>query len=131
MMNLLFSPRGRVNPQEFMKGMRILIVGWWGPYFLYFCWLLFLKMASGDEWAGLLVTPLWVEVGVRFQIVSALYAILLAPLGWAWVWLWVKRYRDAGKYGWWLLIPLGVVGIFNAFYLLISCFIFAESYLSN
>ncbi|MBC6411554.1 MAG: DUF805 domain-containing protein [Hyphomonadaceae bacterium] len=32
----------------------------------------------------------------------------MVVVAWPWIALWVKRYHDAGKSGWWCLIPMAV-----------------------
>jgi len=77
MMNLLFSPSGRINSAEFMKAAYILIA-----------------IA-----AILALLPL-ISTSLSFLGILGLVMI------WCWVVLWVKRYHDGGKSGWMCLIPI-------------------------
>lgn len=75
--NLLFSPSGRIGPNEFMKGvMPLVIIGF----------ILSLLPALGPGLGALSI------VGI--------------VLYWCWIVLWIKRYHDAGKSGWMCLIPI-------------------------
>lgn len=78
--NLLFSPSGRINPSEFMRGAIILIV---------LGFVFSVPEALGMKGAIPVITGL-------------LSFILLYP----WVVIWIKRYHDAGKSGWMSLIPI-------------------------
>lgn len=78
--NLLLSPEGRIGPQEFMKGVLILVA--------------ISVVLSLPQMLGIL-KPLQTLLG----IVSI---VLLYP----WVVLWIKRYHDAGKSGWMSLVPI-------------------------
>ncbi len=78
MMNTLFSPNGRINPAQFKSGAIILI-------------------AIG---ALINILPL-LSVGLA-MIVGVLGIAIL----WPWVMLFMKRSRDAGKSGWFSLVPL-------------------------
>ena len=69
--NLLFSPSGRVNPADFMRGVIILIV----------------------ISALLTLIPLVVP---SLGVLKFLGLILF----WCWIVLYVKRFHDAGKSGW-------------------------------
>jgi len=78
--NLLFSPSGRIGPNEFMKGAIILII-----------------VAIVIAIPNLLGMP-----DVVVNILSILSFVTL----WCWVVLWVKRYHDGGKSGWTCLLPI-------------------------
>jgi uncharacterized membrane protein YhaH (DUF805 family) len=82
--NLLFSPNGRINSAEFMKGAIILTV---------LGGLLSLPGNMGMEGIG--------------TVLGALTLLLAFP----WVVIWIKRYHDGGKSGWMCLIPIIVYGI--------------------
>ena len=82
--NLLFSPNGRINPGEFMKGAIILII---------IGMLLSLPSILGMNKIG---TPL---------------GFLSYLLAFPWVVIWIKRYHDGGKSGWMCLIPLVVYAV--------------------
>ena len=75
--NLLFSPSGRINPSDFMRGVTVLIV------------------------IGLILglLPIFVPALTMLGIIGI---VLL----WCWIVLWVKRYHDAGKSGWMCLVPI-------------------------
>ena len=75
--NLLFSPSGRINSGDFMKGALIVT-------------------AIGGIFS---ILPAFVPS------LKAL-GFLTLILGWCWVVLWVKRYHDGGKSGWMSLIPI-------------------------
>ncbi len=78
--NLLFSPNGRIGPNEFWRGAIILIV------------------------LGALIqlAPL---VSLTLGMVLGLLGLVLI---WCWVVLWIKRFHDGGKSGWMSLIPIAV-----------------------
>lgn len=78
--NLLFSPNGRINSSEFMRGAIILIA-----------------IA-----AVLAILPM-----VSYKLGSILGLLGLVMI-WCWVVLWIKRFRDGGKSGWMSLIPIVV-----------------------
>ncbi len=80
MMNLLFSPNGRINSAEFMKGAYILIAAAF----------------------VIALMPL-----ISFSLAMPLSILSLVML-WCWIVLWIKRYHDAGKSGWMCLIPIVV-----------------------
>ncbi|MBL4871230.1 MAG: DUF805 domain-containing protein [Robiginitomaculum sp.] len=69
--NLLFSPSGRVNPADFMRGVIILIV----------------------ISAVLTLLPL---ISPALGMLGILGIIMI----WCWIVLYVKRFHDAGKSGW-------------------------------
>jgi len=85
--NLLFSPSGRINSAQFIKGAMILI----GIMFL------------------IKITPL-----ISSQLSSILSIVGLVFI-WCWIVLWVKRYHDAGKSGWLSIIPILLWGILGYF----------------
>lgn len=76
--NLLFSPSGRINSSEFMRGAMILIV------------------------LGLLIA---LSPYISSGLAMVMFAVSLLFI-WCWVVLWIKRYHDAGKSGWMCLIPI-------------------------
>ncbi len=78
MMNLLFSPNGRINSSEFMRGAYVLI----GIAFI------------------LALLPL-----VSYQL-SMIGSIIGLVMLWCWIVLWIKRYHDSGKSGWMSLLPI-------------------------
>ena len=82
--NLLFSPNGRINSSQFIKGALILIV---------IGFLLSLPSLLGMNKIG---TPL---------------GFLSYLLAFPWVVIWIKRYHDGGKSGWMCLIPLLVYAV--------------------
>ena len=75
--NLLFSPSGRINSGDFMKGATLIIV---------------ITLVLG-------LLPI-ISAGL-----AALSVVTIVFL-WCWVVLWVKRYHDAGKSGWTCLLPI-------------------------
>ena len=75
--NLLFSPSGRINSGDFMKGATLIIV-------------------------ITLVLGLLPIISAGFAALSIVTLVFL----WCWVVLWVKRYHDAGKSGWTCLLPI-------------------------
>lgn len=77
--NLLFSPSGRINPSEFMRGAIILIV------------IGFLLSLPGI---------------LGMKSLDAILGIISIALIYPWVVIWIKRYHDAGKSGWMCLIPI-------------------------
>jgi len=76
--NLLFSPSGRINPSDFMRGAMILIA---------------IGFVLG-------ILPL-----ISFQLGSMLSLLGIITL-WCWIVLFIKRYHDGGKSGWMCLIPI-------------------------
>ena len=78
--NLLFSPTGRINPSEFMRGALILII------------------------VGFVLNAL---PAISFTLGSTL-SLLGLVLIWCWIVLFVKRYHDGGKTGWMSIIPIVV-----------------------
>ena len=78
--SLLFSPTGRVNSSDFMRGALILII------------------------LGFVINVL---PAISFAIGSTL-GILGLVLIWCWVVLFVKRYHDGGKTGWMSIFPIVV-----------------------
>lgn len=79
MMNLLFSPKGRINSTDFMRGVIVLIV----------------------ISAILTLLPL---AHPKLMMVGMLGLILY----WCWIVLYIKRLHDAGKSGWLVLAILVV-----------------------
>ena len=75
--NLLYSPSGRINSGDFMKGVTLIVV----------------------------VTVALGLLPILSSGLAALGIIALVFL-WCWVVLWVKRYHDAGKSGWMCLVPI-------------------------
>ena len=75
--NLLFSPSGRINSAEFMKGVTVLVV---------------IGLVLG-------LLPILSPALGLLGIVGIVFI-------WCWIVLWVKRYHDAGKSGWMCLIPI-------------------------
>ena len=82
--NLLFSPNGRINSGEFMKGAIILII------------------------IGALLT---LPSTLGMKAVGTALGVLSYLLAFPWVVIWIKRYHDAGKSGWMCLLPLFVYAI--------------------
>ena len=78
--SLLFSPSGRINSSEFMKGAIILII-------LGIVFTIPEMMGMGD--------------GIT-MIMGLLGFLLIIP----WIFIWIKRYHDAGKSGAMCLIPI-------------------------
>ena len=78
--NLLFSPNGRINPSQFMKGVVIVLIA---------SFVLGLPTALGMSGA--------------IPLIASLISVVLL---WCWIVLWIKRYHDAGKSGWMSLIPI-------------------------
>ena len=76
--NLLFSPSGRIGPDEFMRGVYVVVA----VSFL----INLLPMVSVT-----LSSPL------KLLMIGAAYC---------WVALFIKRFRDGGKSGWMVLIPI-------------------------
>jgi len=75
--NLLFSPSGRINSNEFMKGATFLVL---------------VTFVLG------LLPIISLALGL-LQIVTFVFI-------WCWIVLWVKRYHDGGKSGWMCLLPI-------------------------
>ena len=75
--NLLFSPSGRINSSEFMQGIIYLIIA-----------STILQLLTG--------------------FVPALSVLGIVGLVFIWIWivLYIKKFHDAGKSGWMLLLPL-------------------------
>ncbi|MBC6403188.1 MAG: hypothetical protein GDA39_09325 [Hyphomonadaceae bacterium] len=134
MMNLLFSPCGRINSQEFMKGARILI---FGPFVVLMAVSIAYAYAAGVETLSSFlftvlsfplfwywIMPMAVDGAVYgamdgdwvMVLVFSLHMVSSFLIYWCWVVLWVKRYHDGGKSRWRCLVPVGV--------LIISRFIF-------
>lgn len=87
--NLLFSPNGRIGPQEFVKGIMILAI----------------------ISAVITIVPMFsYSIGTMLGLVSI---VLLFPL----FCLLIKRSHDAGKSGWmsivWFIIYLIVIGVIS------------------
>ncbi|PHR58601.1 MAG: hypothetical protein COA43_10100 [Robiginitomaculum sp.] len=78
MLNLLFSPQGRVNPQEFMHGAIVLIV-----------------LAAAVSLLELVNSSLALILGFASMVTY-----------WCWIVLWIKRFHDTGKSGWMSLVPI-------------------------
>ena len=78
--NLLFSPTGRINPNEFMKGALILI------------------LAS-------IILSIPTALGMTGAIPAILGFVSVITI-YCWIVLWIKRYHDSGKSGWMCLIPI-------------------------
>lgn len=76
--NLLFSPSGRINPGEFMKGAYVLIA---------------ISFVLG-------ILPL-----INYQL-GTMLGMLGLVLIWCWIVLFIKRLHDAGKSGWLCLLPI-------------------------
>lgn len=79
MLNLLFSPSGRINSSEFMKGAITLVI-----------------------LAVILALP---EI-MGMKSIAAIASIVSLVLLYCWVALWIKRYHDGGKSGWMSLVPI-------------------------
>ena len=75
--NLLFSPSGRINGSDFMRGVVILIA----------------------ISAVLQILPL-------ISTALGMLGIIGIALLWCWVVLYIKRFHDAGKSGWMCILPL-------------------------
>lgn len=75
--NLLFSPSGRVNSEDFMRGATLLII------------------------IGFVIGIL-----PALSPALAVFGIVGLVLMWCWIVLWVKRYHDSGKSGWMCLLPI-------------------------
>lgn len=80
MLNLLFSPSGRIGPSEFVKGAMALII--------------FGIVSSFISYAGFSAA------------LEAILGLLTLVTLYCWVVLWIKRYHDAGKSGSKALIPI-------------------------
>ena len=78
MLQILFSPTGKIGPHAFMKGVVVLIA---------------ISAVLG-------VLPL-----LSFEI-GSVFKILMLVLIWCWIVLFVKRFRFAGKSGWMCLLPI-------------------------
>ena len=78
MLNLLFSPNGRINSADFMRGAYVLI---------------------GLSFVIALLPLISFSIGTAFGLLSI---VML----WCWIVLWIKRYHDAGKSGWMCLVPI-------------------------
>ncbi|PHR58600.1 MAG: hypothetical protein COA43_10095 [Robiginitomaculum sp.] len=77
MLNLLFSPKGRVNPQEFMRGVYII--------------------------TGLMVVIGLLPLLNPMLAIVGMVGILLI---WCWIALCAKRFHDSGKTGWLALVVI-------------------------
>jgi len=75
--NLLFSPSGRINSGDFMRGVTLIVV---------------VTLVLG-------LLPIISPALALLNIVTLVFI-------WCWVVLWVKRYHDGGKSGWMCLIPI-------------------------
>jgi uncharacterized membrane protein YhaH (DUF805 family) len=75
--NLLFSPSGRINGSDFMRGVVVLIA----------------------ISAVLNILPL---ISMKLAMLGILGIVLL----WCWIVLFIKRFHDAGKSGWMCIIPI-------------------------
>ena len=78
--NLLFSPSGRVNPDEFMRAAYVLV-------------------------AVTFLINLMPMVSVALGSILKLLVIVTL---YCWTVLFIKRYRDGGKSGWWVFAPIVV-----------------------
>ena len=78
MLQILFSPTGKIGPHAFMKGVVVLIA---------------ISAVLG-------VLPL-----LSFEI-GSVFKILMLVLIWCWIVLFIKRFRFAGKSGWMCLLPI-------------------------
>lgn len=85
MLDLLFSPSGRLKPEEFMRGIIVLII----------------------ISAVLALLPL---VSMSLASILSLLSIVMI---WCWVVLYVKRFHDAGKSGWMTLAVIVVMIIIS------------------
>ena len=77
---ILFSPDGRIGPANFMRGVYVLLA------------LSFLINLLP------MVSP----------ALAAPFKILMMVIAYCWVVLFIKRFRDGGKSGWMVLLPIGV-----------------------
>lgn len=84
--NILFSPSGRIDPANFMRGAYILVA------------------------IAFLIT-LMPMVSVTM---SSLFSLILLPVTYCWIALFIKRYHDGGQSGWMCMVPgmVYVVGYF-------------------
>jgi len=98
--NLLFSPSGRINSSDFMRGVMVLV-------------------AIG------LVLGLLPILSPALSILGIVGIVLI----WCWIVLWIKRYHDSGKSGWMCLIPIIVYAIVGgiAGYLVSQSFVDADA----
>lgn len=85
MMNLLFSPSGRMNSGEFMKAAITLIV-----------------------LAVILSIPSLMGMSQGLQTILGIVSFLLII---PWIFIWIKRYHDGGKSGWMSLLPILVYAV--------------------
>ncbi len=85
MMNLLFSPSGRMNSGEFMKAAITLIV-----------------------LAVILSIPGIMGMSQGLQSILGIISFLLII---PWIFIWIKRYHDGGKSGWMCLLPILVYAV--------------------
>ncbi|MBC6403978.1 MAG: hypothetical protein GDA35_10235 [Hyphomonadaceae bacterium] len=147
MLDLLFSPGGRISPQEFMKGARILIFG--SAFLTVVVWYLYLCSYLDGDWSGFdgsLLFVVWPFAVAGLEGVTMagglLFAyenwepteedvagVFVAGLGtviywWCWIVLWAKRYRDSGKSGWMCLFPIVVFLFASTLLPIISLFLF-------
>lgn len=76
--NLLFSPNGRITPDEFMKGAYVLI-------------------AIG------IILGLLPLVSMSLSMIFSLLGLVTL---WCWIVLFIKRFHDGGKVGWMCLLPI-------------------------
>ena len=86
--NLLFSPTGRVNSSEFMRGAMVLIA----------------------------ITFMLTALPALNAQLGAVLGLLGLVVVWCWIALFVKRYHDGNKPGWMCLIPI-VIFLLLAFIL--------------
>lgn len=77
---ILFSPSGRIDPANFMRGAYVLLA------------------------VSLLINLL----PMVSAAVAAPFKLLMLVVAYCWTVLFIKRFRDGGKSGWVALIPIGV-----------------------
>ncbi len=78
MLNLLFSPSGRINSSQFMSGAYVLIA----------------------------ITFLINLLPMVSPALGGLFKLFLILVAYCWVALFIKRYHDGGKSGWMTFIPI-------------------------
>ncbi len=97
-MDKYLNPQGRLNSSDFIRGGSILIV------------------------AGVILSLLQQTGIVTIMVLANLISLFLI---YPWVVLWIKRYHEAGKPGWYALIPflLFIIGFY-----FVSVFTFSDEF---
>ncbi|MDG1126378.1 MAG: DUF805 domain-containing protein [Hellea sp.] len=88
MLNTYLSPKGRMNSNDFKKAAYILILI--GLFYRVFLWLL---------------PPSVIQIILMLMSFLILYS---------WLAIWIKRYHNAGKSGWYSLLPIITLMFLNS-----------------